>query len=171
MRSGRSRRSPGGLGRPEWVSRVLALGFFLGASVAVASRASTPFEHGWWLVAYLALVGCLSQLLLATGAAWLASQAGNLSPPRRWRWWALGLWNVGTLAVPAGVFIGSAAAILAGSAVLLAALALYIVALRGVASTAHRRVTRWGYAYHTLVAFLAGSVLVGAKLAEALPWQ
>ena len=42
------------------------------ASVAVL-RATQPFEHGIWLVAYLFLVGFLAQLLLGRGQAALLS--------------------------------------------------------------------------------------------------
>jgi hypothetical protein len=34
---------------------------------AAVVRSQQPFEHGWWLAAYLALVGALSQFLLVSG--------------------------------------------------------------------------------------------------------
>jgi hypothetical protein len=81
------------------------------------------------------------------------------------------LWNVGTLAVPVGVFIERDAPVLAGSALLLAALALFAVDLRRSLRKAHRGTDGWERAYLAVVTFLAGSVLVGANQAEAFPWR
>jgi hypothetical protein len=58
-----------------------------------------------------------------------------------------------------------------GSVVLLAALALFAAAT----SVPRRRDARdpgfWLYAYRAVAIFLAGSVIVGTGLADALPWQ
>jgi hypothetical protein len=60
------------------------------------------------------------------------------------------------------------AAVLAGSVLLLAALALFSLELRRIG---RRPLGAWRVAYVALVAFLAVSVAVGAALAEALPGQ
>jgi multisubunit Na+/H+ antiporter MnhB subunit len=73
--------------------------------------------------------------------------------------------------VPVGVFAGAPGVVAIGSVVLLAALALFAAAT----SVRPRRRARdhrfWLYAYGAIVIFLAGSVVVGTGLADALPWQ
>lgn len=157
--------------RPDRLSRGLALAFLLAAALAAALRTTTPFEHGWWLVAYLALVGGLAQLLLAPGRASGLSRVGAAHPPRAWLWCELALWNVGTLVVPVGVFTDGASAVLGGSIVLLTALVLYAAGLRRAARKARRSARGWERAYYALIGFLVASVLVGTRLGEALPWQ
>ena len=118
------RNEPGGRGRPRrrgarfdplHASRGSALAFLLAAAVVALWRADTPFAHGWWLVAYLALVGGCAQLLLGPGREWIATQIGATLPSARWRRWEIGLWNTGTFAVPAGVLTDSASPVLVGS--------------------------------------------------------
>lgn len=148
----------------------LGLGFIAAAALAAGLRASTAFEHGWWLVAYFALVGGLAQLLLVTGRASLAARAGP-APPARWRGWEVTLWNGGTVAVPIGVFSDGDPIVLGGSVLLLAALVLYAAGLHRPASPVPRGAPGWEAAYYALIVFLTGSVCVGAGLAGALPWQ
>lgn len=156
---------------PDRLSRGLGLAFLLSSALAAALRATTPFEHGWWLVAYLALVGGLAQLLLAPGRASVLSRVGSAYPPRVWLWCELVLWNVGALTVPIGVFADGASAVLAGSVILLTALVLYAAGLRRTARKARRPARGWERAYYVLIGFLVASVFVGTGLAEALPWQ
>jgi formate hydrogenlyase subunit 3/multisubunit Na+/H+ antiporter MnhD subunit len=125
--------------------------FIVAAIVVALIRAIVPFPHGWWLVAYLLLVGALAQVLLGSGTA--TSAGGRRLDARFW------LWNAGTVAVAVGDPLGAPAAVLAGSVALLAALALF-------ASDAARRA-----AYLLLIIFMAGSVLVGCFLGRAFPWQ
>jgi hypothetical protein len=141
------------------------------AIAAAVARTHQPFEHGWWLVAYLALVGALSQFLLVSGQlAFIRTRC----PVRRYRWLlrtGLALWNLGTVLVPAGVFATLSAVVALGSLSLLAALALFAGATtipRAGSSQAERR---WLHAYRIPLVFLAGSVLVGTGLGEAFPWQ
>jgi hypothetical protein len=149
----------------------LGAGFLVAAGATALIRAAVPFEHGWWLVAYLALVGGISQVLLGTGAALIRSYTSSAAYGPTWLRSELALWNAGTVAVPLGVFIGRDTPILAGSALLLGALALFAAGLRLSLREASRSGVGWERAYLVVVAFLAGSVLVGASLAEALPWQ
>jgi hypothetical protein len=130
---------------------IAAAAFMVAAIVAALVRAIVPFAHGWWLVAYLLLVGGVAQVLLGYGA----------SPPTRHRssgarFW---LWNAGTVAVAISDLSGAPAGVLAGSLVLLAALTLFA-----------RHGARRG-PYLLLILFLAGSVLVGCFLGHAFPWH
>jgi hypothetical protein len=96
------------------------------AAVAVGVfRSQHQFEHGWWLVAYLALVGALSQLILGAGQLTLAADLPRTSLSHRTVGAELVLWNVGAAVVPFGVFTETPTVVAAGSVVLLAALALF----------------------------------------------
>ena len=81
------------------------------------------------------------------------------------------LWNSGAVLVPIGVLAGAPGVVAVGSVVLLAALALFAAAT----SLPQRRGARdhrfWLHAYRVVAIFLAGSVIVGTGLADALPWQ
>jgi hypothetical protein len=125
--------------------------FLLAAVFVAAVRGIVPFAHGWWLVSYLVLVGGLSQWLLG-GAR------GRRSPDRLLALW---LWNLGTIAVAVADPLNAPAGVLAGSVALIAALVLF--------ARAGAPAPSWRRPYLLLVAFLAGSVVVGCLLADALP--
>ena len=77
--------------RPDRLSLGLGLTFLAAALPAAALSAANPFEHGWWLVAYLTLVGGLSQLLLGPGRTWLLARAGSPRPRESNLWGELAL--------------------------------------------------------------------------------
>jgi hypothetical protein len=149
----------------------LGLAFLFAADIAAWLRATAPFEHGWWLVTYLALVGCVAQLLLARGRSTLLSRLRCAQPGGAWLRGEIALWNVGAVLVPVGVLTDGAATVRAGSALLLVALAMHAAGLYRSARSARSRRGAWERAYYTLVAFLVGSVAIGTGLADALPWQ
>jgi hypothetical protein len=126
--------------------------------VVAAVDSAAPFAHGSWLAAYLVLVGGVAQILLAGGRAAIVSGSGR----SRGR---LVLWNVGSLAVPAGVLADASAWVTAGSVALLCALALF--AQTGFQPAPGRRAQ--AVAYLVLVVSLAASVVVGSALADAAP--
>ncbi len=145
--------------------------FALAAAAAAVVRSVRPFDHGWWLVAFLALVGGLSQVALGGGQRALAGCRVPTRPAGRVLVAELVLWNLGTVVVPVGVFAGAPAVVVVGSVALLAALALFAAATRappGRGPDDHRSRL---YAYRAVIIFLTGSVLVGTGLADALPWQ
>jgi len=145
---------------------VCAAAFVLAAAVAVAVRLVTPFAHGWWLVAYLGLVGGVSQLLLGPGLSAIARNANRPAPSRKTSCAQLVSWNAGTVLVAVGVLAGTPAGVLAGSVLLLAALGSFAASLRHTG-----RLRGWSFGYALLVVFLVSSVFVGAALAGALPGQ
>lgn len=150
---------------------VLAGGFTLAAVAVALARSQQPFDHGWWLVAYLALVGGLSQLILGAGQLTLGAGFAPASAGQRVLAGELVLWNLGAALVPVGVFAGIPAVVAAGSVVLLAALALFAAATSVPRRQRAREHRFWLYAYRAIVIFLSGSVMVGTGLAKALPWQ
>ena len=140
-----------------------AAAFTLAAAIAAIARIATPYAHGWWLVAYLALVGGLAQLLLGPGLNAIASAKGR-APGAKTSGAQLVLWNVGTALVAIGVLAGTSAGVIAGSVLLLAALASFALSLGRTGP-----VTRgWPLGYLLLVLFLVSSVFTGAGLAGAL---
>jgi hypothetical protein len=156
---------------PERAFGWCAAAFAGAAAVTAAVHAITSIPHGWWLVAYLALVGGLSQSLLGTGLAALVSRSGSLRPGAAATWSELGLWNTGTVIVAIADLSAAPVGVLTGSALLLTALGFFAAALHRTSASARRPMPLWVIGYTLLVAFLAGSVLVGAGLAEALPGQ
>jgi hypothetical protein len=129
--------------------------------LVAAVNSAAPFTHGSWLAAYLVLVGGVSQLALWGGRLYLPAPDRSVRLGRA----QLALWNAGTAAVAAGVLADLAALVLAGSALVLAALGCF--ALGGGRG---RPGARWGLVlYRLAIGALAISVLIGAVLAEAAP--
>lgn len=148
-----------------------ATAFGLAAIAAAIVRSQQPYDHGWWLVAYLALVGTISQLAL--GAGQLTFAGGPAATPRASRVFGaeIVLWNLGATLVPVGVLVGTSAVVEAGSVILLTALVLFAAGTR-VPRVPGVRIHRfWLYGYRGVVVCLSASVVVGTGLAGALPWQ
>ena len=131
-----------------------------GGTVAAVDSAA-PFGHGSWLAAYLVLVGGVSQIVLSAGQLALgASRLNPAFPPAE-----LMLWNLGSLAVPAGVLADVSLLVTAGSIALLAALALFATGAGGMRREARVR----SVLYLAIVVGLAVSVGVGSAIADAVP--
>lgn len=94
---------------------VCAVLFLAMAAIIAIINARAPFAHGWWLVAYLGLVGGVAQLLLGPGLIALASRGGANAPALQYNTGEIVLWNAGTViaavadlaAAPSGVLAGS----------------------------------------------------------------
>jgi hypothetical protein len=131
-----------------------------GGGVAALNSAA-PFGHGSWLAAYLVLVGGVSQGVLGAGRLALHAppRTRTLSPAQ------LVLWNIGSLAVPAGVLGDAPTLVTAGSVALLCALALFATEARGL----RREVRGRAVVYLAIVTGLAVSVVIGSALADAAP--
>lgn len=148
---------------------VCASAFVVAAAAVAVVQATAPFTRGWWLVAYLALVGGLSQLLLGNGLLALARRsAARACGPNATRA-QLVLWNAGTVTVAVADLAEVQGAVLAGSVALYGALVLFGLGLRRVSVSARHPSRRWLRAYVVLLVFLAASVVIGAALAGALP--
>ena len=91
------RRGPACRDRARLASSVSSATFAIGAAVVGNANVWAPFERGWWLTAYLLLVGDRSQLLLSRGQDALATRAGE--PSAVLLWIQSGLWNAGTAIV------------------------------------------------------------------------
>jgi hypothetical protein len=155
--------------RCEPLSAWLGLSFVAAGGAAAVWNATERFEHGWWLVSFLVLVGGVAQLLFGAGRARLVPAAPGMTA--RWSGTRARVvpWNAGTLLVALGVMATARLSVVAGSVLLLWALAAMGGELR-----AHRDVTlcRRGSerAYGALLVFMAASTLIGAALAWDLAW-
>ena len=138
------------------------------ASVAVL-RATQPFEHGIWLVAYLFLVGFLAQLLLGRGQAALLSGASLPGPSPVRRWAECLLWNLGVVIVPVGVLADTRLTVLIGTMALLGALVSFFGDVRRLLSDDRNAAV--GRSYLALLVFMAASAITGLALAWDTPWS
>jgi len=139
--------------------------FIIAAAVVAVANARTPFARGWWLVAYLALVGGVAQILLGPGLLALARRSDAAMPGLHHKGAELLLWNAGTAIVAAADMVLSPPGVLAGSVLLIAALALFAVELRQTSAFARRPAPGWRRMYALFLVFLLGSVAVGTVLA------
>jgi hypothetical protein len=162
--------APGSSSRTTDRGFAICAAVFVGVAAAAAFvQATAPFTRGWWLVAYLILVGGLSQLLLGGGLTALARRsAARAIRPRTTRA-QLVLWNVGTVTGAIADLAEVPAGVLTGSLALYGALALFGVGLRHVIVSADHPSRIWIRGYALLVVFLAACVVIGAALAGALP--
>jgi hypothetical protein len=139
---------------------------FLIASVIVAiMNARAPFAHGWWLVAYLSLVGGVAQLLLGPGLIALASRDGLHARSLRYSVAELVLWNIGTLTVAIADLALEPDGVLAGSVLLVVALALFAREWNHVSTVSSAPARAWRGLYVLLLVFMAVSTIVGTILA------
>jgi hypothetical protein len=149
-----------------------AVAAFAACAIAVAVlRSRQPFDHGWWLVAYLFLVGAVSQLGLAWGFLKVVLLDSRPTGGSRTLVADLLAWNLGAVVVPVGVLASRGTVVALGSVVLLATLARLAIQTRTPRSPSTVPWRAWLHAYRALLLFLAGSVVVGTGLAGALPWQ
>jgi hypothetical protein len=177
MKHKRHAEADGGSNRPTLLTAsprafvVCCAAFVAAGAVILAIQFAAPFTRGWWLAAYLFLVGGVSQGLLGPGLSVIARRAGARRPTAKATHAQLVLWNVGTLVVAIADLATAPRGILFGSLLLLVALASFTGSLRTVSATALQPTPRWAMSYVLLVLFLASSVFVGTALGNALPGQ
>ena len=126
---------------------------------------SAVIVHGWWLVAYLGLVGGVSQLMLGPGLYALGRRSGAETVGVRHNFPALALWNVGTIIVAVADLVNAPSAVLGGSVLLIAGLGLFTAGLRDVTAKTQRSMSGRGRLYALLLVFLGVSVVIGTVLA------
>lgn len=132
-------------------------------------RSASPLARGWWLAAYLFLVGGVSQILLGNGLLALARRSAARGSGTNAARGQLALWNVGTVTIAIADLKEVPGAVLTGSAALFGALVLFGLGLRRVHVTALHPARGSLRGYAVLLGFLAASVVIGAALAGALP--
>jgi nitrite reductase (NO-forming) len=130
-----------------------AIAFLAAAGIAAAAGADA------WLVLHLAFVGGVSLLVLGAAQFFSGAFLATGQASQRFELALLGTWIGGTLALALGARAG-------GAVVLLAGLALFAAALRGMERRSLGRAAwavRW---YYAGAAFVAAGALLGAALAE-----
>ena len=147
--------------RARWVPAVpfsaLGTGCVAAGGLLSAVTAHAPTQATAWAVAYLVLVGGLTQLLFGAGRALLSSPPPS---PRRIATEVVG-WNAANAAVLLGTLASIPAVLYAGAAVLIAELVLLVHGGRGKGDT-----RRWVlYSYRGLALLIGISVPVGLVLA------
>lgn len=125
-----------------------------GGLVAAVTR-PLGFDEGSWVAAYLVLVMGVAQIGLGVGQAVLARKVPTIAV----RWRQVLAFTAGSLAVVVGTLVESPLAVVAGGAVLVAGLILFLLAVRGSGGP-----VIWLWFHRLFVAFLAGSVVVGSVL-------
>lgn len=155
---------------PPWTvgtgAFVLGAAAYLAAGAVVAVVHSlSPLTRGWWLVAFLSLVGSVSQLLLGLGLVALRRRKSAPRGLRRTAWTELVLWNSGTAVVAIADLASSLEGVIGGGMLLWAALVLFAADLRALSEWSPAPPRRWIRTYSVLLAFLALSVVVGILLA------
>lgn len=135
---------------------VAVLGVLAGGLVA-AVAGPLDLRHGSWVAAYLVLVVGVAQAGFGAGRAWLPAVATVLRPRLLLE---LTAWNVGSLVVVVGTVLDQVWLVVAGSVLLVVALALWAVSVRTCGQEQRPAAT----AYLLFVGFLILSVLVGIGL-------
>jgi hypothetical protein len=102
-----------------------AAGFAVAAAVA-AVGAATGMSHGWWAAAFFVLVGCLALLTLTLGQLALVARRAAAGPSPGVVLGQIAGWNVACILVPAGVLAGAPGLVVAGTIVLLVAIAAFL---------------------------------------------
>lgn len=149
-----------GLGERAWHAVPFVLWGFVGIIVGGLLAAVThPLgwqAHGSWAAAYLVLVVGVAQLGLGVGQAWLSERL----PGRRHVAGELTGWNLGSALVILGTLLARTWVVDVGGALLVVALALFVLAVRGWAGT-----PTWAWwAYRLLTLVVLVSVPVGLVL-------
>jgi hypothetical protein len=139
----------------------LAGALIVAGGLVAAVNSATPFAHGSWLAAYLVLVGGVAQLALGAAPVVLPAPVSSTWLRRA----QLALWNAGIAIVAAGVFADALAIVVAGSVLVLAALAAFAYGGGPVRPQAATRVML----YRLVILVLAVSVAIGSVLAGASP--
>jgi hypothetical protein len=139
---------------------------FIGAAVVVAAvHLATPITRGWWLVAYLTLVGGLAQLLLFGGLVALARRSATRMPGAAVIKRRVVLWNAGTLIVAVMDLVELQIGVVVGAGALVVALVMFARDLRDVDLAAPALRDRWSAGYALLLIVLGCSVAIGVALA------
>ena len=153
-----------GRAAPSWA--LIAAGYLCIVAGGLVAAVTGPLDlvHGSWAAAYLVLVGGIGQLALGWVPGVLARPTDGRSA-----WVVLLAWNLGNAAVIAGTLTDRTLGVDVGSALLVLALLLALVALSGWRSEVRaqdrwRRLLGWGYL--GLLVLLVVSIPVGIVLAH-----
>lgn len=153
-----------------FASLLTGTAFLLTAGALAAAGKIWSWENAGWAALHLALLGGVSQLVIGVSQFFVTAFLATTPPPRRMVAAQIGCWSLGSVAVVAGVARDAGLAVLVGSALLIATLALYAAALLAL----HRRslqnaawASRW---YAASAAWLVPGIAAGVMIATGVPW-
>jgi nitrite reductase (NO-forming) len=149
---------------------VCGLGFLLAAATAGVIQAVHPWPWGQWLALHLAFVGGVSQLVLGASQFFAGAFLATDPPPRAIVRAQLAAWNLGAIGLALAVPLAAGAAIWIAVGLLVAALALWALAIATMWRRSLRR-SPWAVAWYCAGAlFLGLGVIAGSLLAHGVIW-
>lgn len=110
-------------GRPDAALALVVVGAFFVVVGGLVAAVTGPldFADGSWLAAYLVLVCGVAQYAMGRIRLWQGSEGSGTQSPA---WWQFGSWNLGNAAVIVGTLVVGTLMVVAGSAMLIFALAI-----------------------------------------------
>lgn len=153
-----------GRAAPSWALLVLGYASIIAGGLIAAVTGPLELAHGSWVAAYLVLVGGVAQLALG----WVPGELGQPSTGTR-GWLVVAGWNLGNLVVIAATLTGWPVRVDLGSVLLVLALVVALVRLRGWRTSGQQpdRVRLLlGWCYLGLLVLLVVSIPVGIVLAH-----
>jgi nitrite reductase (NO-forming) len=146
------------------------LAFLLAAAAAAIVQAVHPWPWGHWLALHLAFVGGVSQLVLGASQFFAGAFLATDPPPRAIVRVQLAAWNLGAIGLAVAVPLAAGAAIWIAVGLLVAALALWALAIATMWRRSLRR-SPWAVAWYCVGAlFLGLGMIAGSLLAHGSPW-
>jgi nitrite reductase (NO-forming) len=146
------------------------MAFLLAAALAGVIQAIHPWPWGHWLALHLAFVGGVSQLVLGASQFFAGAFLATDPPPRAIVRAQLAAWNLGAIGLAVAVPLAAGAAIWIAVGLLVAALALWALAIATMWRRSLRR-SPWAVAWYCAGAlFLGLGVIAGSLLAHGTPW-
>ena len=142
---------------PEQLFRILGASWVVAGGLIAAVTGPLNLEHGSWAAAFCVLVAGVAQYTIGVVQTVLASKK-----PSGWMLAAeLAAWNVGCASVILGTAITLPVFVNVGGLLLVVALALLIVTVRGKAEP------RWAlFSYRALLVIILVSIPIGLVLAH-----
>jgi nitrite reductase (NO-forming) len=149
---------------------ICGIAFLAAAAIAAIVQAVEPWPWGRWLALHLAFVGGVSQLVLGAGQFFVGAFLATDPPPRRLVRAQLVAWNLGAIGLAVAVPRAAGAGVWVAVGLLVAALALWGLAIATMWRRSLRRST-WAVAWYCSGAlFLGLGVIAGSLLAHGTPW-
>jgi nitrite reductase (NO-forming) len=146
------------------------MAFLLAAALAGVIQAIHPWPWGHRLALHLAFVGGVSQLVLGASQFFAGAFLATDPPPRAIVRAQLAAWNLGAIGLAVAVPLAAGAAIWIAVGLLVAALALWALAIATMWRRSLRR-SPWAVAWYCAGAlFLGLGVIAGSLLAHGTPW-
>jgi len=149
---------------------VCGLIFLLAAAAAAVVQAVHPWPWGHWLALHLAFVGGVSQLVLGASQFFVGAFLATDPPPRAIVRAQLAAWNLGAIGLALAIPLAAGAAVWIAVGLLVAALALWALAIATMWRRSLRR-SPWAVAWYCAGAlFLGFGMIAGSLLAHGVPW-